>query len=106
MKHSQFKKLSLITLIFLAAAVVPLETAAQGVFSAPQRAEGDGPYKRLILHGAIVIDGTGAIPFGPSQIIIENNRIVSIRGVGIPGMYVSPPPQAKAGEKVLSLTGL
>jgi imidazolonepropionase-like amidohydrolase len=45
---------------------------------------GAGPYKRLIIRGATVIDGTGAPPAGPMDIVIEDNRIVDIVSVGYP----------------------
>jgi imidazolonepropionase-like amidohydrolase len=54
---------------------------------APDRpsGEGDGPHERLILRGAIVIDGSGAPPYGPTDIVIEGNRITQVRTVGYPG---------------------
>ena len=55
----------------------------------PRRAdEGDGPYDRLILRGVTVIDGTGAPPQGPVDIVIEGDRIVSIESVGFPGLPI------------------
>jgi hypothetical protein len=33
---------------------------------------GAGPYKRLILRGAYMIDGTGAPAQGPVDIVVEN----------------------------------
>ena len=44
--------------------------------------EGEGPFKRLIIRGAIVIDGTGAPPRGPMDIVIEGNRIEEVKSVG------------------------
>jgi hypothetical protein len=52
---------------------------------APARAEGDGPYERLILRAVTVIDGTGAPPMGPVDVVIERNRIVQIASAGVPG---------------------
>jgi hypothetical protein len=51
---------------------------------APNRGEdeGQGPYERLILRGGIVIDGTGAPPRGPMDIVIEGNKIAAVRGSG------------------------
>ena len=46
--------------------------------------EGEGPFERLILRGATLIDGTGAPPIGPVDIVIEKNRIREIRSVGCP----------------------
>ena len=58
-----------------------------------------GPFQRLILRGVTVIDGTGAPPMGPADIVIEKNRIVQIVPVGSPGMPDRPrgPPQGRAG---------
>ena len=66
------------------ASVVALSAAvfAQGVRPAPQRRadEGLGPFNRLVIKGGIVVDGTGGPPRGPSTIVIEKNRILSIGG--------------------------
>lgn len=51
---------------------------------APERSEGDGPYKQLIIRGGILINGTGAPPVGPVDIVIEGNRITNIVNVGNP----------------------
>ena len=55
----------------------------------PRRAdEGDGPYDRLILRGVTIIDGTGAPPMGPVDLVIEGDRIADIRTVGYPGLEI------------------
>ena len=51
---------------------------------APPRAEGEGPFSRLVIRGATLIDGTGAPPRGPVDIVVVNNRISEIRSVGNP----------------------
>jgi len=55
---------------------------------APSRrsGEGRGPFKTLVIRGAILIDGTGAPPVGPVDIIVEGNRIQSVRSAGTPGL--------------------
>jgi imidazolonepropionase-like amidohydrolase len=65
---------------------------------APNRGpdEGRGPFKTLVIRGAILIDGTGAPPQGPVDILIENNRIRSVRSAGTPGL---PPRQNRPPEK-------
>jgi hypothetical protein len=57
---------------------------------APDRGsdEGEGPFDRLIIRGATVIDGAGAPPSGPTDIVIEGNRIVEVRTVGYPGVPI------------------
>jgi imidazolonepropionase-like amidohydrolase len=63
--------------------VVPALAAAQR--PAPPRAAGEGPYERLILRAVTLIDGTGAPPIGPVDIVIERNRIAEIVSAGVPG---------------------
>ncbi|MFZ1741273.1 MAG: amidohydrolase family protein [Pontixanthobacter sp.] len=93
--------------LILAACLWSAGTSAQdGMEPVPARqsGEGYGPYGTLVIKGATMIDGTGAPPEGPVDIVIEGNRIKSIiRGGGsqIPmrsndrvieagGMYVMP----------------
>jgi len=53
-----------------------------------QEGEGEGPFERLIIRGATLIDGTGAPPIGPVDIVIENNRIAEVKSVGYPGLPI------------------
>jgi dihydroorotase-like cyclic amidohydrolase len=75
---------------------------------APDRKEGDGPYSQLILRGANMINGTGAPAVGPVDIVIEGNRIISIRNVGYPGVEIkeSARPKLKAGGKEIDCNGM
>ena len=79
-------------LALVALSVQPYSALAQsrGVEHSPDRApgEGEGPFERLIIRGATVIDGTGAPAQGPMDIVIEGNRIVSIQSVGAPGVPI------------------
>jgi imidazolonepropionase-like amidohydrolase len=68
-------------------------TRAQGqnresLTAAPNRRadEGKGPFKTMAIRGVMLIDGTGAPPQGPMDVIVENNRIASIRSAGTPGL--------------------
>jgi imidazolonepropionase-like amidohydrolase len=65
---------------------------------APPRAEGEGPFARLILRGATLIDGTGAPPIGPVDIVIEKNRIVQVESIGQPGAVIDPEKRPKAAK--------
>ena len=57
------------------------EVGAQ-MSDAPSRNEGLGPYDKLIVRGVTLIDGTGAPPIGPVDIVVEKNRISQISIVG------------------------
>jgi hypothetical protein len=52
--------------------------------------EGQGPFDRLIIRGATLIDGSGAPARGPVDIVVEGNRIVSIENVGVPHVEIDP----------------
>ncbi len=75
--------------------------------AAPDRQRGEGPFERLILRGVIVINGEGAPPIGPMDVVIEGNRIASIHNVGFPGVPIDDDrrPEAKAGDRELDLQG-
>jgi imidazolonepropionase-like amidohydrolase len=51
--------------------------------------EGEGPFERLIIRGVTVIDGTGAPPRGPMDVVIEGDRITEIQSVGFPGVPIN-----------------
>lgn len=65
---------------------------------ATERNEGEGPFKRMIIRGATMIDGTGSPAVGPVDIVIENDRIVQITNVGYPGVPINERRRPKAGE--------
>jgi imidazolonepropionase-like amidohydrolase len=50
--------------------------------ASPRGAEAAGPFQRLVLANVMVIDGTGAPPFGPVNIEIAGDRIVRISDIG------------------------
>jgi len=68
--------------------------------------EGQGPFKTLVIRGAILIDGTGAPPQGPVDIVIENNRIRSIRSAGTPGLPLRPNRQPQSADHEIDATGM
>ena len=74
---------------------------------APEKKEGEGPYSQLIIRGVILINGNGAPPTGPVDIVIENNRIVQVASAGNPGMPPSKNrPKLKEGGKELNCEGM
>jgi imidazolonepropionase-like amidohydrolase len=80
---------------------------AQGMeVTHPRRSdEGGGPYTRLVIRGATMIDGTGAPPQGPVDIVIEGDRIAEIRSVGYPGVDIDDRRRPAAGDREIDGTG-
>jgi len=73
---------------------------------APERQEGEGPFKRLVIRGGTLVDGTGAPPIGPVDIVVEENRIVEIRGVGAPGAPIRGERRPPAGDREIDASGM
>lgn len=82
-------------------------TAQSQIQKAPERKEGEGQWPQLILRGATLINGTGAPPMGPVDIVIEKNRIVQIANVGYPGVPINETkrPKLKEGGKEINCEG-
>jgi len=78
------------------------------VTPAPDRAEGEGPFNQLIIRGATLINGNGAPPIGPVDIVIEQNKIGSVNTVGFPGVEINPDrrPQLKDGGREIDAAGM
>ena len=78
------------------------------IAKAPIVKEGDGPYTQLIIRGVTLINGTGAPPFGPVDIVIEKNRIVKIQNVGSPSLPINAArrPALKEGGKEINCEGM
>ncbi len=98
------KKLLLACAAICAASAQPLWAQARPQMErVPDRpaGEGEGPFATLLIRGATLIDGTGAPPEGPVDIVVEGNRIARIvrggnasvavdRVIDAAGMYVLP----------------
>ena len=78
------------------------------VLSAPDRPQGEGagPYSRLVVRGATLIDGTGAPPIGPVDVVVEGNGISEIRRVGVPGIPIDPARRPPAGDREIQADGM
>jgi imidazolonepropionase-like amidohydrolase len=97
-----------IWLALVASATPPLsaQPSDQFVKPAPNRAEGDGPFERLIIRGATLIDGTGGPPRGPVDVVIERNRIARIVDVGAPGIPIDPKGRPQGATRELDAQGM
>jgi Amidohydrolase family len=75
---------------------------------APNRGTGEGlgPYHRLVIRGATLIDGTGAPAIGPVDIVIEQDRIVRIQGVGYAHLPIKEQGRPAKGDFEIDATGM
>ena len=74
---------------------------------APERraGEGEGPFDRLVIRGITVIDGTGAPPRGPMDVVIEGNRIREVRNAGAPHALAEDRNRPAKGAREMDGTG-
>ncbi len=103
---SRISLTSFLAILLLALIINPAVNAQ--VTAAPDRTEGEGPFDRLIIRGVTLVSGTGAPPSGPVDIVIEQNRIISIANVGFPGVPINEArrPQADENTYVLEAEGM
>jgi imidazolonepropionase-like amidohydrolase len=78
-------------------AAEPQPQQRPGLKGAPDRraGEGQGPFKTLAIRGVMLIDGSGAPPAGPMDVVVQGNRITSVRSAGTPGL----PPRENRGPQ-------
>ncbi len=78
------------------------------LFSQENDSSSEGPFKQLIIRGVTLINGNGAPPIGPVDIVVEKNIIKKIKVVGYPGLAINPEnrPQLQEGGKELKADGM
>ena len=76
---------------------------SQTIFS-----QSEGPFEQLIIRGVTLINGNGAPPIGPVDIVVENNIIKKIKVVGYPGVDIDPEkrPKLNTNGKELDANGM
>ena len=86
--------------------ILALLVAATFSLSAQDLAE--GPFNQLIIRGAMLINGNGAPPLGPVDVVVENDKIAEVRVVGYPGVAINNNrrPALKPGGKEIDATGM
>lgn len=75
------------------------------VEAAAARRRGRGPYQRLVLRGGTIIDGAGAPPWGPADVVVEDGRISVLKKVGTPKLPIDPERRPAAGDHEIDCTG-
>jgi hypothetical protein len=78
------------------------------VISMQAQTKGEGPFNQLIIRGVTLINGDGAPPISPVDIVVENNIIKEIKVVGYPGVPIDAEkrPKLKSGGKELDAKGM
>jgi hypothetical protein len=89
--------------------LVMINSSGQGrVKDAPLIKEGEGPFPQMIIRGVMLINGTGAPPTGPVDVVVKQNRITNIVNVGYPGVPINDTsrPKLDAGGKEVDGKGM
>jgi hypothetical protein len=86
--------------------ILALLIAATFNLSAQELAE--GPFNQLIIRGAMLINGNGAPPLGPVDVVVEDDKIAEVRVVGYPGVEINEKrrPVLKTGGKEIDASGM
>ena len=74
---------------------------SQPDMAGPRADESEGPFERLVIRNAIVVDGAGAPPRGPMTIEVAGDRIVGLRDAG----YGEADEAGSAGTRVIDARG-
>ena len=81
------------------------QTDKKSLVPGSNRSDGEGPYKRMVIRGATLINGTGSPPIGPVDIVIQDNRITDVRSVGYPGVPINENRRPKKGDYEINAIG-
>lgn len=98
-----------VLLLFCSAILSFGVTAQREITKAPVVKEGDGPFSQLIIRGVMLIDGTGAPPVGPVDIVVKQNKIINIVSIGLPTPGMASEgnrPKLETGGKELNCEGM
>src|SRR5260370_964710 len=97
------RKSFIVALFFVATTAL----AAPPAYAPDRKAgEGEGPFTRMIIRGATLVDGTGAPPIGPVDIVIEGNRIREVRSVGFPKVPIKADRRPKDATREIDWSNL
>ncbi len=95
-----------LTLLGLAAPVAAQDGEERAPTPQRRSDEGQGPFNRMVIRGVTIIDGTGAPARGPMDIVVENDRIVSVQSIGNPGLAINEDRRPEAGDFEIDGSGM
>lgn len=99
----------------LSGAALPQGALAQAAAAQPKElnpaparrpGEGVGPFRRMVIRGVTLIDGTGGAPRGPVDIVIEGDKIADIRQAGWPGLKLAENRPPREFDHEIDATGM
>jgi len=90
---------TILVLFFLTFFIQPIQA---------QEKSAEGPFDQLIIRGVTLINGNGAPPMGPVDIVVEKNIITQVRVVGFPGVAIDDErrPELEEGGKGIDAHGM
>jgi len=103
-----FRYSKLFCLLAIASLFVVAQEPPAAINPSPDRraGEGEGPFNRMVIRGITMIDGTGAPPRGPVDIVVEGNRIREVKNVGYPNSPIDEKGRPAKGAKEIDGTGM
>ena len=78
------------------------------LFAQEENEHREGPFDQLIIRGATLINGNGAPPVGPVDVVVERNKITQVKVVGYPGVSINEDrrPKLRDGGKEIQADGM
>jgi imidazolonepropionase-like amidohydrolase len=94
--------------MFVLLSATPVAQMFPKLQGAPARTpeESAGPFRKLVIRNATLIDGTGAPPRSRFDIVIEGNRITSVKQSGWPGLPSGPGREPTDADHEIDGTGM
>ncbi len=89
-----------------APAAEPVKPRASAVPAPARQGEGVGPFRKMVIRGVTLIDGSGAPPRGPVDVVVENNIITAIEAAGTPGLPLVGGRAPRDADYELDATGM
>ena len=99
------RQINNITIISLFLTLLIGQSNRETLIPGSDRSEGQGPFKRMVIRGATMINGNGSPPVGPVDIVIEKNRITEVKSVGYPGVPIKESRRPKKGDYEIDASG-
>jgi len=102
----QFKAIAVTVFALLFLAANDVQAQDDYITPAPDRERGEGPFDRLIIRGATMINGDGGMPVGPVDIVVEGNTIEEIHSLGHPEAEIDEEDRPEDATREIDAEGM